>query len=73
MNADGSDARPLCEYSYDDWCPDWQPIVSEPAAVGGEITPITTLALLPWIALIGAALAVAALGYTVTRRKTIIH
>ncbi|MFX0201017.1 MAG: hypothetical protein ACFFCW_33270 [Candidatus Hodarchaeota archaeon] len=34
--------------------------------VGGEIAPITTLALLPWIVLIVVAIA---LGYTITRRK----
>ncbi len=38
--------------------------------VGGEIAPLTTMALLPWIALVGAALA---LGYTITRRRPILH
>ncbi len=53
---------------YGDHGPDWQPILPEP--VGGEIAPITALALVPWIALIGAAIA---LGYTITRRKTTLH
>ncbi len=45
------------------------------APVGGEIAPITAIALLPWIALIGAAAAIAvvALGYTITRRRPILH
>ncbi len=38
-------------------------------AVGGEIAPLSLIALIPWIALIGAGIAV---GYTLTRKKPIL-
>ena len=44
------------------------PKISEP--VGGEISPISLIAILPWMALIGAAIA---LSYTITRKKPLIH